>query len=328
MDDIPVPVAQAPVRLSGQLRQFMRSKQLAYTTEKTYLHWIYNYIRFHGKKHPGELGAGDVDRYLTWLATSRNVSPATQGIALNALVFLYHQFLGKELGQLDYSRPRYRRRVPVVFTHGEALQVIDQIVDDMARLMVKLMYGSGLRLMECCRIRVKDIDFGMQELTVRQGKGNRDRITLLPASLAKGLHEQIEKVRALHEYDLQMGRGEVWMPNALGRKYPGAAKSLGWTFVFPATRPGPEPGTGVIRRHHIHPSAIQKRVRHAIRAAGIHKHASTHTFRHSFATRLLENGYDLRTIQELLGHSNIATTEIYTHVLNKGGRGVRSPIDG
>jgi integron integrase len=327
MDDIPVPVPHAPVRLSEQLRQFMRSKQLAYTTEKTYLHWIYHYIRFHGKKHPRELGAEAIDRYLTWLGTSRNVSPATQAIALNALVFLYHQFLGKEIGQLNYSRPRYRKRPPVVFTHDEALQVIDQVKGETVKLMVKLIYRSGLRLMECCRIRVKDIDFGMQELIVRQGKGKRDRRTLLPASLVEELQEQIKKVRALHAYDLQMGWGEVWMPNALARKYPHAAKSLTWAFTFPATRPGPEPGTGVIRRHHIHPSVIQKQLRYAIRVSGINKHASSHTFRHSFATRLLENGYDLRTIQELLGHSNIATTEIYTHVLNKGGRGVRSPID-
>lgn len=232
MDDIPVPVAKTPVRLSEQLRQFMRSKQLAYTTEKTYLHWIYNYIRYHEKKHPRELGAPDVDRYLTWLGTVRNVSPATQSIALNALVFLYHQFLGKELGQLNYSRPRYRKRPPVVFTHSEALQVIDQVNASMPKLIVQLMYGSGLRLMECCRVRVKDIDFGMQEITVRQGKGNRDRRTMLPESLFTGLQQQIENVRVLHEYDLAMGWGEVWMPHALARKYPHAAKSLNWTFVF------------------------------------------------------------------------------------------------
>lgn len=327
MDDIPVPVASTPVRLSEQLRQFMRSKQLAYATEKTYLHWIYDYIRFHRKTHPGNLGADDVDRYLSWLATHRRVSPATQGIALNALVFLYRQFLGVELGSLSYVRPRYRKRPPVVFTHAEALRVIELIEGEMAGLMVRLLYGSGLRLMECCRLRVKDVDFGMQELTVRQGKGNRDRVTLLPVSLLEPLQRQVTAVRILHEYDLQMGWGEVWMPHALARKSPHAARSLAWAFLFPASRPGAEPGTGVLRRHHIHPSAVQKRVRHAIRASGIAKHASCHTFRHSFATRLLENGYDLRTIQELLGHSDIATTEIYTHVLNKGGRGVKSPLD-
>ena len=187
MDDIPVPVASTPVRLSEQLRQFMRSKQLAYATEKTYLHWIYDYIRFHRKTHPGNLGADDVDRYLSWLATHRRVSPATQGIALNALVFLYRQFLGVEFGALSYVRPRYRKRPPVVFTHAEALRVIELIEGEMAGLMVRLLCGSGLRLMECCRLRVKDVDFGMQELTVRQGKGNRDRVTLLPVSLLEPL---------------------------------------------------------------------------------------------------------------------------------------------
>lgn len=327
MDDIPEPVAGAPARLSDQLRRFMRSRHMAYSTEKTYLHWIYQFIRFHGKKHPRTLGAEHVDQYLSWLATNRNVSPATQAIALNAIIFLYHKFLRIELDQLDFSRPKYRKRPPVVFTHTEAIRVIELIPGEMPALMAQLMYGSGLRLMECCRLRIKDVDFGMQQLTVRQGKGGRDRVTLLPQILTEPIERQVEKVRALHEYDIKMGWGEVWMPNALARKYPHAAKSLAWAFLFPASRPGPEPGTGVLRRHHIHPSAVQKRVRHAVRSTGINKQASCHTFRHSFATRLLENGYDLRTIQELLGHSDISTTEIYTHVLNKGGRGVRSPLD-
>lgn len=327
MDDIPVSAKSGKSAFINALREFMRFKQLAYSTEKVYIHWILGFIRFHGRAHPKSLNAEHIDAYLSHLAVNRNVSPATQSIALNAIVFLYKKFLNIELGDLVYKRPKYRKRPPVVFTHDEAINIIRLISVPMHRLMANVMYGTGLRLMECCNLRVKDIDFGMQEIQVRQGKGGRDRRTLLPKSLATELKHQIEFVAVMHKQDLTDGVAEVYMPHAFARKFPNAAKSLTWAFVFPASRPGPEPSTGVIRRHHIHPSAVQRHIRRAILKSRINKHASSHTFRHSFATRLLEAGYDLRTIQELLGHSDIKTTEIYTHVLNNNRRGVQSPLD-
>lgn len=327
MDDIPVPIRNGNLRLTDQVRVRIREKNLSFSTEKTYLYWIVNFIRFHDRRHPDEMGVTEIEAYLSYLATKRKVAPNTQALALNALMFLYNHVLNKTLGELDYKRPRYRKKPPVVFTHKEAISVICEINSITHSLMTNIMYGSGLRLMECCRLRVKDIDFGMKEIQVRCGKGNRDRRTLLPTSLIDSLQAQIKSVRALHKYDRDMGWGEVWLPDALSRKYPMAAGSLTWAFLFPASRPAADPATGELRRHHVHPTVIQKKIRIAIKKTGILKQASSHTFRHSFATRLLEHGYDLRTIQELLGHSDISTTEIYTHVLNKGGRGVKSPID-
>lgn len=327
MDDIPSNPTTHKSAFISQLRQFMRLKQLAYSTEKTYVYWILSFIRFHNRVHPKLLNAENVDSYLSHLAINRNVSPRTQTIALNAIVFLYHQFLNTPLGDLNFKRPKHKRRPPVVFTHEEALTIINLITHQQSHLMAQTMYGSGLRLMECCNLRVKDIDYGMQQLYVRQGKGGKDRITILPKSIIPALKDQTAYVTKLHQLDTENKVAEVYMPDALARKYPSAAKSVTWAFLFPASRPGPEPNTGIIRRHHIHPSAVQKHIRTAVRRSGIHKQASSHTFRHSFATRLLEAGYDLRTIQELLGHSDIRTTEIYTHVLNRGGRGVLSPVD-
>jgi len=309
-----------------QLRECMREKGLAYTTEKTYLHWIRAFIRFHGRRHPKEMGATEVDIFLSWLAAHRNVSPGTQSIVLNALVFLYQRFYERDLGQLSYRRARPKPRVPAVLSHREALAIISMIRPPM-RHMFELMYGSGLRQAECCSLRVQDVDFAMNELIVRMGKGKRDRRTVLPSRLRKPLRSQIEKVERLHAADLAAGCGEVYLPAALSRKYPNAAGETRWQYLFPARAPAADPVTGVIRRHHVHPSWVRKNLRNAVRASGINKHVTCHTFRHSFATRLLEKGYDLRTIQELLGHSDISTTEIYTHVLNRGGRGVVSPID-
>lgn len=327
MDDIPVPIIGRRSSFIDNLRQFMRLKQLAYSTEKTYLTWIKQYIRFHSLVHPKRLMTRDVDVFLSYLATERMVSPRTQAIALNAIVFLYHQFLEQPLGELSFKRPKFRRKIPVVFTHDEAMKVINLIRLDMQKLMIKLMYGTGLRLQECCNLRVQDVDLSMREIRVNHGKGGNNRRTLLPRSLTLELCHHIDKVEQIHKQDTEDGVNEVYIPPALSRKLPAAATSLNWAFVFPASKPGPEPGTGVLRRHHIHPSSVQRHVRKAIKQSGIRKMASTHTFRHSFATRLLEAGYDLRTIQELLGHSDIKTTEIYTHVLNRGGRGVYSPID-
>jgi integron integrase len=326
MDDVPIAIPAHPTRFLDQLRAFIRSQNKAWSTEKTYLHWIRKFILFHGKQHPTTMGAAEVEAFLSHLAVNCHASPATQATALNALVFLYAQFLSIELGQLSFDHSKRNRKVPVVFSAREATEVIAKLKGSYA-LMASLMYGCGLRVSECTRLRIKDIDFGMQQIIVQQGKGNKDRRTVLPSSLATLLREQIARVELLHQHDLLNGHGAVYLPYALARKYPKAATSLEWQFLFPSAVISTDPRALVERRHHLHQRSIQKAVKKAIGDAGIRKHANCHTFRHSFATRLLERGYDIRTIQELLGHSDVATTEIYTHVLNKGGLGVISPID-
>lgn len=328
MDDVPKPLDLRQPRLLDEVRRIVRERHMAYSTEKSYVHWIRSFIRFHRNRHPREMGAAEVDRYLSWLAVQRRVAPGTQAIALNALVFLYHKCLEIELGKLDFERPKLSRRVPQVLTHAEATEIISRLSTSCsASMIVRLIYGSGLRVMECCRLRIKDVDFGMSEIIVRDGKGHKDRRTLLPQSLVSELQEQVRRVRKLHEYDMTCGAGNVYMPNALERKFPNAGRELAWQFLFPASATTFVSEAGEQRRHHIHVTAVRKHLRRAVRESGITKRISTHTFRHSFATRLLERGYDLRTIQELLGHSDVSTTEIYTHVLNRGGRGVVSPID-
>ncbi len=308
-----------------QVQETMRGRNLAIATERTYSHWIRMFIRFHKYRHPIDMGGAEVDRFLSWLAARRRVSPKTQSIALNAIVFLYRHHLQRDLGQLAYRRPKPKMHVPVVLTHDEALAIINGL-SGRVQMFVQLLYGSGLRQAECCMLRIKDIDFGMDEIIVRQGKGGKDRRTLLPQSLCSGLEQQVEYVKRIHAVDLAEGYGEVFLPEALARKYPNASHETGWQFLFPNRAPSPDPRTGVIRRHHVHPSWIRKNIKRARTEVGIYKQVTCHTFRHSFATRLLENGYDLRTIQELLGHSDIKTTEVYTHVLNKGGRGVQGPL--
>lgn len=326
MDDIPIAIRLVRRRFVDELRRSIRRRNLAYTTEKTYVHWIKVFIRFNRMRHPDTLGARHVDAFLSWMANERHASPGTQAIALNALVFLFEKHLERELGDLDFSRAKPRHRVPQVLTHAEALDIIGGM-RGVTRLMIQIMYGSGLRQAECCSLRIKDVDFGMRELIVRGGKGRKDRRTVLPQSLETPLHIQIDAVRELHAADIGEGFGEVYLPHRLANKYPHAARETAWQFLFPSASIGADPRTGHMRRHHIHPSTVRRALKKAVRASGIPKPVTCHTFRHSFATRLLEKGYDLRTIQELLGHSNISTTEIYTHVLNKGGRGVISPID-
>lgn len=326
MDDIPVSVDPNSKRLIPQIRAFIRKKGLAYATEKTYVHWIVYYIRFHKMRHPNDMGPPEVDDFLTHLAMVRNVSPATQKIALNALVFLYKQFLKKDLGKLQFNYARPSRKIPVVFSHEEALSII-HYMSEKYQLMGRLMYGCGLRLMECCRLRVQDINFSMHQIIVRESKGKKQRTTVLPVSLIELLKRQIADAKAIHDFDLSRGYGSVYLPYAMARKYKGAESEFKWQYVFPASNESRDPVHNVIRRHHIHESCVQKSVRKAVVISGILKKASSHTFRHSFATRLLENGYDLRTIQELLGHSDVRVTEIYTHVVKRGGRGVKSPID-
>lgn len=326
MDEIPVPISAGSTRFLDQLRAHIRSQGLAYQTEKTYVHWIVHYIHFHGKRHPTELGVADVENFLSHLSLNRDVTRNTQRIALNALAYLYNRFLDRPLGDLDWKPAKRQQRIPTVFTHQEATDIIRQMPPVYA-LMAKLMYGSGLRISECLRLRIKDIDFGMQTIVVREGKGSKDRTTVLPESVIGPLQQQIEQALVLHRQDLAEGLGRVYLPNALARKYPDAETAPEWQFVFPAPRLSLDPRSGDWRRHHVIERSLQKAVKEAIRSAGVRKKASCHTFRHSFATRLLERGYDLRTIQTLLGHSDITTTQIYTHVVKKGALGVCSPID-
>jgi integron integrase len=324
-DDVRFPIQQNSTRLIDQLRLHMRASRLAYTTEKTYIYWILGFIRYHKRRHPREMGAVEVDEFLSWLANQRHVSPATQSIALNALAYLYRRFLETELDALQFTRARPKRRIPQVLTHTEAMELIN-LMSGTTQLVVRLLYGSGLRQAEALNLRVKDIDFGMNEIVVRQGKGGKDRRTLLPSTLRDDLQTQVNRVHILHVEDIAQGYGNVHIPEALARKYPNAARETAWQFLIPSTRIGADPATGVLRRHHLHHTAVTKALRKVKRASTIHKHVTCHTFRHSFATRLLEKGYDLRTIQELLGHSDIKTTEIYTHVLNKNSRGVAGPL--
>lgn len=324
--DIPSPLPAQPVRFLDRLRGFIRMRGLAYKTEKTYLFWIKRFIRFHDRQHPESMGALEVEAFLSHLVLQANASVGTQRVALNALVFLYREFLGVPLENLNYEAARKPRKLPTVFSPQEAKAAINHMEGEY-RLIAMLIYGAGLRINEALRLRVKDVDFGMQQLIVRSGKGNKDRITLLPDSLVQPLARQIEAALHQHASDLTQGYGSVYLPTALARKYPNASQEPDWQFVFPAGVLSQDPRSGIRRRHHMLDRTVQKHFRKAIRAAGIRKPANSHTFRHSFATRLLEAGYDIRTIQKLLGHADIRTTEIYTHVVRKGGFGVRSPID-
>lgn len=325
MSDIPPYIPRQPTRFFDQYRQFIRARRYSYSTEKTYIHWALRFTRFHKLKHPKTLGPDNVEAYLNHLAVNNAVSINTQKIALNALVFLYREFLGVELS-LKFNYTRKQPKIPVVFTHEEASEVISRLTGS-KRLIAELMYGSGLRIGEAASLRVKDIEFGMNHIIVRSGKGNKDRTTVLPAVCKQRLERQIQSALNLHASDLEDGFGEVYMPDALNKKYPSRAKQPAWQFVFPAKDLSADPRTGVIRRHHVYKQTVQRTIAKAIRSANIHKHASSHTFRHSFATRLLEAGYDLRTIQEFLGHSDVKTTEIYTHVVKQLQRPVISPID-
>lgn len=314
-------------RLRDRLHEAIRRRNYSRQTEKTYWFWMRWFIRHNGLRHPDELGAVEVEAFLSWLATTRNVSAATQNQALSALLFLYKELLGKELPWFkDMVRAKRPVRVPVVLSRAEVQRLLAQLHGP-KWLMASLLYGSGLRQIECLQLRVKDIDFAYRQILVRDGKGAKDRVTMLPEQAVQPLQEHLGRVRALHQRDLAAGHGEVSLPFALARKYPGAGREWGWQFVFPSASLSADPESGVLRRHHIFPDTLSRAVREAVRMARIVKRASCHTLRHSFATHLLEGGYDIRTVQELLGHSDVSTTMVYTHVLNKGGRGVRSPLD-
>lgn len=325
MDDVRHGIPEYPTRFLDLLRQHIRSAGLAYRTEQTYVHWVRRYILFHNKQHPKTLSAVHIEQFLNHL-TARSCSVGTQRVALNALIYVYRKFLAVDVGELSFKPARASRRLPVVYSRSEVAAILSKL-KGMHRLMVGLMYGSGMRSAELLSLRVKDIDFDSNNIIVRSGKGNKDRSTMLPQRLVAGLKRQVSTVELLHAQDLADGFGSVYLPDALERQYPNAAKETGWQFLFPASRIGRDPRSGVLRRHHLHPTALTRQIRRAVGDAGIHKPARSHSFRHSFATHLLEDGYDLRTIQELLGHSDITTTEIYTHVVNRGGKGVVSPAD-
>ncbi|MEI7643104.1 MAG: integron integrase [Chloroflexales bacterium] len=313
--------------LLEQLRDQLRSRHYSLRTEESYLDWVRRYVLFHDKRHPRDLGVDALLAFLNHLAVELNVSASTQNQARCALLFLYRELLRVDPGDLKgIAAAKEPRRLPTVLTRAEARAVIAEL-SGVYRLMAQLLYGSGLRLMECLRLRVKDLDFGLHQLTVRDGKGMHDRVTMLPDSLTNPLREHLAGVRRIHAQDLADGYGEVYLPFALARKSPGAARAWGWQYIFPADQRALDPRGGVMRRHHVHESALQRAVKDAVRASEVTKHASCHTFRHSFATHLIESGYDIRTVQELLGHADVKTTMIYTHVLNRGGRGVRSPLD-
>jgi integron integrase len=319
--------APPPTPLLDQVRQAIRTRHFSRRTEQAYVGWIRRYILHHRRRHPAEMGQAEVREFLSALAVRHRLSAASQNQALCAILFLYGKVLRKDLGWVkDVVRARRGRRLPVVLSREEVRKILAQLHGP-RRLMATLMYGAGLRVLECLRLRVKDIDFGRNQIVIRQGKGRKDRITMLPAAVQPPLARHIAAVRRLHERDLRQGAGRVLLPDALARKYPNAEKSWAWQFVFPASRLTVERETGIPFRHHLHESALQRALHHAVLAAKIPKRATCHTFRHSFATHLLEDGYDIRTVQELLGHSDVKTTMIYTHVLNRGGRGVLSPAD-
>jgi integron integrase len=309
----------APTRLMDRVRRAIRVRHYSRRTEEAYATWIRRYIVFHGRRHPSELGSAHISKFLSWLATDRDVSASTQNQALSAVLFLYRTVLGVEVGQVDgIVRASTPVRLPVVLTRAEVSAVLAKTTGT-AWLVVALLYGAGLRLQEALELRVKDVDMERNQIIVRQGKGRKDRVTMLPGTVKGRLAEHLEAVRRRHLADCAQGFGRVVLPEALDRKYPNAGVEWAWQYVFPATRICRDPRWGAPSRYHLHESVIQRAVTGAVRRAGIAKRASCHTFRHSFATHLLEDGYDIRTVQELLGHADVSTTMIYTHVLNRGG---------
>lgn len=323
----PQPDGLKPKKLLDQVSEALRTKHYAYRTEQTYVDWIKRYIIFHKKRHPKDMGANEIREFMVHLAAERKVATSTQNQALSAILFLYRTVLQKDiLLPPELVHPSRPRRLPTVLTHAEAMSIINHMRGT-PRLMAKILYGSGLRLMECMRLRVKDIDFDNRQIIVRGGKGDDDRLSILPDSVAAEIKHILQDVKALHDKDLREGYGETILPNALGVKYKNAGKEWNWQYIFPASQRSIDSLSGVIRRHHLDESVLQKAIHNAAQLAKIDKPVTAHTFRHSFATQLLENGYDIRTIQELLGHKDVKTTMIYTHVLQRGGLAVKSPLD-
>ncbi len=314
-------------RLLDQVRHALRVRHYSLRTEHTYVQWIRRYILFHKKCHPLEMGAPEVNDFLSDLALNKRVAASTQNQALCAILFLYKRVLHRDIGPLgQVIRARKQRRLPVVLSREEVRRILGQL-NGTKWLMASLLYGTGMRLIECLRLRIKDLDFSYQQIFVREGKGGKDRVTMLPQNLVEPLRQHLARVKELHDKELKEGFGRVELPYALERKYPNADREWAWQYVFPAPHRSVDPRSGIRRRHHFYPQTLQRSVKEAIRKARITKPASCHTFRHCFATHLLDSGYDIRTVQELLGHKNVNTTMIYTHVLNRGGKGVKSPAD-
>ena len=316
-----------PVRLLDQIRAAVRVRHYSVRTEQAYVAWARRFVLANGRRHPRDLGGREVEAFLTRLAVDHNVAAGTQNQALSALLFMYRDVLGIKLPWMEsVVRAKRPRRIPVVLSRDEVARLL-AVLDGQVWLMAALLYGTGMRLLECVRLRVKDVDFGRNEILVRDGKGGKDRRVPLPQRLRVPLAYAVERVRVLHAHDLAEGIGEAWLPHALARKYPNAGYALGWQYVFPSQRRSTDPRSGRLRRHHVDESVLQRAVKRAREQAGIVKPASCHTLRHSFATHLLESGADIRTVQELLGHKDVATTQIYTHVLHRGAGGVLSPLD-
>lgn len=315
-------------KLLGQsIRNELRTLHYGLRTEKTYLEWVKRFLTFHEWRKPSTMSEPEINAFLTHLAVDRNVAESTQTQALSAILFMYKKVLGADLDYVGGFKRAYKpRKLPVVFSPDEAKTVLSHL-DGHHHLMASLMYGAGLRLMEAVRLRVKDVDFHYQQLTIRDGKGGKDRITVMPQSIAEALKAQIEFVRLQHQRDAEAGATWVYLPNALAEKYPNAGRELAWQYVFPSTKRSTDPRSGNVGRHHVGEKSVQYQVKRAVMASGVNKHASSHTFRHSFATHLLEHGSDIRTVQELLGHADVKTTMIYTHVLERGARAVTSPLD-
>jgi integron integrase len=309
-----------------QVRRAIRVRHYSIRTEKSYLHWIKRFVLFHDKRHPSTLGEAEVAQFLSFLANEGQMAAATQNLALNARVFLYKAVLERPLAEVaGVVRAKKPQRLPVVLNRSEVAALLKQLEGEYW-LMASLMYGSGLRVMECIRLRIKDIEFSGRAIIVRDGKGDKDRVTMLPDPLTPHLMAQIEQARIMHQRDLELGFGAVYLPYALERKYPNASRETGWQYIFPARKRSVDPRSGLERRHHVHVDTVQKAIKQAVRQSGLEKPASCHSLRHSFATHLLENGYDIRTVQDLLGHKDVRTTQIYTHILNRGGNAVRSPL--
>lgn len=314
-------------KLIDQLKEEIRRRNYSYSTEKTYSQWIVRFVRFHNLTHPSELNEKDVVAYLNYLASKRNVAASTQNQALSAIIFLYEHILKTPLKRLqNLKRAKKPKSLPVVLTEKEALSIINSL-EGVHHLVISLIYGAGLRISEALRLRILDVDFDYKQITVRNGKGLKDRVTMLPDSLITNLQSHIKKVTALHSQDLAKEFGETILPNSLAKKYPNAPSQLKWQYLFPSKIRRKEPRSGILHRYHISPKYIRSSVQKMAMENQIQKHVTPHTFRHSFATHLLKNGYDIRTVQELLGHKSVKTTMIYTHVLNRGGKGVKSPLD-
>ncbi len=314
-------------RLLDRVREAIRVRHYSLRTEQTYIQWIRRFIFFHNKRHPETMGEAEITAFLTHLAVERKVSPSTQNQALSANLFLYQKVLEQKLEWLDnVVRAKRPRKLPVVLTQSEVTTLLAEM-NGINSIIARMLYGTGMRQMECLRLRVKDVDFDYRQIHVRSGKGNKDRVTMLPDRLVPDLQVQLKKANQLHQGDLQEGFGEARLPYALAKKYPNAGREWGWQFVFPSIHRSNDPYCGTIRRHHWHHTNLHRAIKQAARNVKLCKPVSSHTLRHSFATHLIENGYDIRTVQELLGHKDVRTTQIYTHVLNKGGRGVRSPLD-